>query len=214
MLRQEHTCRQLAEALGVPFVELDALNWQPNWVGLHDTDPAEFERRICEATAGDAWVVAGSYMDFAQRCFWDRVQAVLWLDLPMLVLLSRMLRRSWQRSRTNELLWGTNREHFWKHLKVWRRDESLLYWIITQHNHKRREMRSAMADPRWRHIRFLRRSSSAFDQSLLEHAQAQSGGMGAGLYTSDTPQRFMAAGSKICQEETLDPRAVMIDNEV
>lgn len=159
--------RRLAEALDVSFVELDAINWQPNWIGLHDTDPAAFERRIREATAGDAWVVADSYMSFAQRCFWDRVQTVIWLDLPMRVLLARLLRRSWRRWRTNELLWGTNYDDFWKHLKIWRREESLIWWIVTQHTHKRRKMRAAMADPRWRHIRFIRRTSSALDESLM-----------------------------------------------
>lgn len=33
--------QRLARALDVPFVELDALNWQPGWVGLNATDPDE-----------------------------------------------------------------------------------------------------------------------------------------------------------------------------
>jgi adenylate kinase family enzyme len=153
--------RQLADSLGVPLVELDALNWLPNWVALYDTEPQEFERRIREATAGDAWVVAGSYMSFSQRCFWDRVQTVIWLDLPMPVLLYRLLRRSWRRWRSNELLWGTNYDDFWKHLKLWRKQESLIWWIVTQHRRKRMDMRATMADPRWRNIRFIRMTSSS-----------------------------------------------------
>src|SRR5262245_28024356 len=50
----------LAGALGAPLVELDALNWRPNWVGLNDVDPDEFQRLISESTRGNAWVVAGS----------------------------------------------------------------------------------------------------------------------------------------------------------
>ena len=30
---------QIARSRGLPFVELDALNWLPNWVGLNATDP-------------------------------------------------------------------------------------------------------------------------------------------------------------------------------
>ena len=151
---------RLASRLDVPFVELDALNWQPGWVGLHATDPQELERRISEATSGDGWVVAGSYTAFSQRAFWPRVQTVVWLDLPLPQLVWRVLGRSWRRWRTKELLWGTNRERFWPQLMVWRKEESLLWWIVTQHRRKQREMIAAMADPRWSHIRFVRLTSS------------------------------------------------------
>ena len=36
---------RLAEALGLPRIELDAVNWQPNWVSLQQTNEAEFLRR-------------------------------------------------------------------------------------------------------------------------------------------------------------------------
>lgn len=163
--------RRLAGALGVPFVELDALNWQPNWVGLHAVDPAGFEQRVCEATAGDAWVVAGSYMSFAQRSFWDRVQLVIWLDLPMPLLIGRVLRRAWRRWRTQELLWGTNTETFWKHLALWRGDDSLVWWIVTQHRRKQRDMRAIMADARWRHIQFVRLASRAEVEAFINRIE-------------------------------------------
>lgn len=148
--------RRLAEVLGVPFVELDALNWEPGWRGLNHSAPAELERRIAEATAGDAWVVAGSYESFCRRVFWPRLQTVVWLDLPLPQLVWRMLRRSWRRWRTRELLWGTNYERFWHQLMIWRKDESLLWWIISQHGSKRARMLEDMVDVRWSHIRFIR----------------------------------------------------------
>jgi hypothetical protein len=33
---------------------------EPGWNGLHESDPAELERRIKKETMGDAWVVAGA----------------------------------------------------------------------------------------------------------------------------------------------------------
>ncbi|MCY4647954.1 MAG: hypothetical protein OXE73_13895 [Gammaproteobacteria bacterium] len=72
---------RLAEALDATFVELDAINWQPGWVGLNATDPDELERRIREATRGERWVVAGSYTKFSQRTLWARLDTVVWLDL-------------------------------------------------------------------------------------------------------------------------------------
>ena len=79
----------LAQHTGFPLVELDALNWQPNWVGLNDTDPAELERLIQEATLGDSWIVAGSYSAFCRRIFWPRLETLIWLDLPRAVLVAR-----------------------------------------------------------------------------------------------------------------------------
>jgi adenylate kinase family enzyme len=160
----------LAERLAVPFVELDALNWLPGWVGLNATDPDAFEQRIREATAGDAWVVAGSYSRFSQNTFWDRLDTLVWLDLPMPQLVWRMLCRSWRRWRRQELLWGTNVEPFWPQLMFWRGEESLLWWIVTQHERKRRTMLAWMLEPRWSHIRFIRLTTSKeitrFQQAL------------------------------------------------
>jgi adenylate kinase family enzyme len=38
---------RLAVRLGCPFIDLDALNWGPNWTAV--------------ALAGDCWVAAGNY---------------------------------------------------------------------------------------------------------------------------------------------------------
>lgn len=152
--------QQLADLLDVPFVELDALNWLPNWVGLSTTDPDEFRRRISEATSGEGWVVAGSYSQHSEAVFWNRLETVVWLDLPLPVILWRVLSRSWRRSRSRELLWGTNYERFWPQLALWRKDESLVWWAVTQQRRKREEMLARMADPRWAHIRFVRLTSA------------------------------------------------------
>jgi len=147
---------QLADALNIPFVELDALNWEPGWVGLNETNPEALERRLSLATQGDGWVVAGSYTKFSQRIFWPRLQTVVWLDLPVHQLLVRVLIRSWRRWRTKELLWGTNYERFWPQLMVWNKEDSLVWWIVTQRKRKRLGMLEFMSDPRWKHIRFVR----------------------------------------------------------
>ena len=153
--------KQLAAALDVPRVELDALNWQPGWVSLADSEPEELERRMTVATDGDAWVVSGSYMGFSRKVFWPRVETVVWLDLPRYRLIWRVLIRSWKRWRSKELLWGTNYERFWPNLKVWNREDSLIWWIITQQRRKQQRMHALMGDPAWNHITFIRLGSAA-----------------------------------------------------
>ncbi|MFC1526711.1 hypothetical protein ACFL6X_07880 [Candidatus Latescibacterota bacterium] len=162
--------QRLAAILDVPFVELDAINWQPDWVGLVDTNPERFESEVAAATAADGWVVAGSYFSFSQKILWPRVQTVVWLDPPMPVLIWRVMTRSWRRWRTKELLWGTNYERFWPQLMLWSRQHSLIYWAVTQGGHKRRRMRAAMADPTWAHIRFVRLTSRGEVEQLVASA--------------------------------------------
>ena len=151
---------RLAETLRAPLVELDAINWQPGWIGLNTTDPDEFERRIREATRGERWVVTGSYRKFSQRTFWSRLDTVVWLDLPLRVVVWRFLRRTWKRWRSGQLIRGTNHERFWPQFRIWRKDDSLLAWIITQHRRKRRELFRDMSRRRWAHIRFVRLKST------------------------------------------------------
>lgn len=146
---------ELSALLDVPCVELDALNWLPGWVGLNATDPERFSGRIRAATSGDGWVVAGSYARFARDTFWPRLHTMIFLDLPRGVLLVRVLRRSWQRWRKRELLWGTNYETFWPQLAIWKKEDSLVWWIWTQQARKRDEMASFRADPATRHVRFV-----------------------------------------------------------
>ena len=53
---------RLARSLGAPFVELDALHWEPAWTAA---TPEAFRARAEEATRGPAWVVAGNYRPHA-----------------------------------------------------------------------------------------------------------------------------------------------------
>ena len=152
---------RLGAVHGGPVVELDALNWLPDWVGLNVEDPERFRERIRTATAGDRWIVAGSYRSFSKELLWPRLDTLIWLDPPRWLLLLRVLRRSWQRYRSGELLWGTNREDFWGHFALWRREESLLWWIWTQHARNRRELLERMGDPAWAKLRIIRLTRSA-----------------------------------------------------
>ena len=60
------TGKRLANILGVPFVELDALQWEANWTVAQDDI---FRERIESAISGDRWVVDGNY---------SRIQPIVW----------------------------------------------------------------------------------------------------------------------------------------
>jgi len=113
---------KIANKTNIPFVELDAINFLPNWIGLSEHDPELFHAKIIDATKSDSWVIAGSYEEHVRATVWQNINLIIWLDLPILTILGRLIRRSWQRWRTHELLWGTNYENFFKHFKIWSND--------------------------------------------------------------------------------------------
>jgi hypothetical protein len=53
---------RIVEQLRIPFVDLDALNWLPNWQGLNDTDPARLDDCFpTESPIGEASVIFGMH---------------------------------------------------------------------------------------------------------------------------------------------------------
>jgi len=144
--------QELARRLGLPFIELDALFWLPDWT---EPEPEAFREKVRAAIEGGRWVIAGNYNGRTQDITWPEAQVVVRLDLGLPLSLWRVTRRSWRRSRSNELLWGTNTETFSKHLKLWS-DDSLLKWAVKAHGNHRTRARQERIDPRWAHIDFVR----------------------------------------------------------
>jgi len=99
--------RALAARLGVPFVELDAINHQAGWTEL---DPEELRRRVEPLVAGDAWVIDGSYQSKLGHLVLEAADTVVWLDLPRRVWLPRLVLRTLRRIVLREVLWNGNRE--------------------------------------------------------------------------------------------------------
>ena len=159
---------RLAAHLDVPHIELDALYWRPGWTGA---PPEEFAAAVADAVnASERWVLSGNYITNQAEVSWPLADQVVWLDLPLRVVLPRVVRRSWRRYRDRELLWGTNRERFWQHLKLWDPGQSLIAFAITAHRGKRQRYAEMMADPRWAHIDFVRLRSRAEIDAWLEAA--------------------------------------------
>jgi len=143
--------RRAAEALGVPFVELDALHWEPGW----EEAPLEvFKGRVRDAIRGDGWVVDGNYSN-VRDLVWGRADTVLWLDYPFLGTFLRLLWRTLRRLILREELWNGNRES----LKMMLSGDSILLWAITSHPRYRKEFPQLMGNPEYAHVRFLRHRS-------------------------------------------------------
>jgi adenylate kinase family enzyme len=99
--------RAIAETLGLPFVELDALHHGPGW---SEASAEELQAKVRPIVESDAWVVDGNYRGKLGDLVLERAELVVWLDLPMHVWLPRLLRRTFGRVVRREPLWAGNRE--------------------------------------------------------------------------------------------------------
>ena len=156
--------RELAERLGVPYVELDALHHGPNWA---EASAEELRARVREAmdAAPDGWVIDGNYEAKLGDTLIGAADTIVWLDLPLRLKLRRLWRRTTERIRHDVELWNGNRES-WRGA-FWGR-ESLFGWMLKTHFLHRRTWPALYGgDPR-----FVRLRSVAEAQRWLD---AQSG---------------------------------------
>jgi len=142
---------RLAQKFNLDFIELDALYWKPDWV---DSTREEFWEKVEAATHSPRWALAGNY-GMVRDIIWPRAEAVAWLDYPFFLIFGRLLRRTWVRWRTKELLWGTNYEPLWVHLKLWSKD-SLVNWLFQTYKRRKRTYPQFFAQPEYSHLKVFR----------------------------------------------------------
>ena len=140
---------QLADRLGLPHVELDALHWDANWIMA---PLPVFRERVARALAGDAWVVDGNYSK-ARDLMWPRTQLIVWLDYGLPVIFWRLFWRSLRRSLSREDLWNGNRERL--------RDQfcsrdSLFLWALQTNRRHRTEYVALLDRPEHAHLKLVR----------------------------------------------------------
>ena len=131
--------RALAEKLGVPFVELDALVHGPNW---QETTDEDLRRLVEPVLRQEGWVIDGTYLRKLGPIVLDSADTVVWLDLPTRVWLPRLLRRTARRVSGRERMWNDNRESL--KTAFWGR-ESLFGYALIQQPIRRREWPGELA---------------------------------------------------------------------
>ena len=155
---------QLAKRFDLDFVELDALNWEPNWQAA---TLEVFRARVEKATKAEKWIVAGNY-HVVRDLIWPKAEAVIWLDYPLLTVLGQLTRRTFTRWWTQELLWGTNREPLWNHFKLWS-NESLYNWLFKTYWRRKREYPMLFSQPEHKHLKVIRFAHPRETEAWLEH---------------------------------------------
>lgn len=96
--------RDLADRLGLPYTEIDALHHGPSWT-VRPTFLADVEA----LGARESWVTEYQYAA-ARPILLPRCDLVVYLLLPRSVVMSRVVRRTVRRSVRREVLWNGNVE--------------------------------------------------------------------------------------------------------
>ena len=131
-------------------MELDSIYHQPGWQPLPD---AQFAAQVSEFVSGTNWVIDGNYRT-ARSIVWARADVIVWLDLPRLFVVRRLVWRTLRRGALRSELWNGNRESL---TNMFRGGEAnLLLWAWRHHGDYRRRYTEAMADPAYASARFIR----------------------------------------------------------
>jgi adenylate kinase family enzyme len=122
---------RLAAQMGLRVIELDALFWGKDWQPV----PLElFRHRVERETRDDGWIVVGNYNQ-VRDLVWPNADTLVWLDLPLSLVMWRLVRRTVQRASSKEELWGTgNRESF---RNAFLSRQSILLWALKSHRRNR-----------------------------------------------------------------------------
>jgi adenylate kinase family enzyme len=131
--------RAVATRLELPGVELDALNWGPNWTAA---PPDVLPERVVAAVAGDRWVVDGNYYNSVLELTVVRADTIVWIDLPFHETFRRLVARTFRRWGNREELWNGNRERL--ATQFFSRD-SIFLWCISTYPRRKREYPGLLA---------------------------------------------------------------------
>ena len=167
---------ELARALRIRHVEIDALHHGPNW----ESCGAEVLReRVTAATDGDDWVTDSTYHSMLGELVVRRADVLVWLDLPIPLVMWRLLRRTHVRNRDQIELWNGNVE------PGWRKSLGYLIWPALKSSFtNRRAFPSRYADVRMHRLR-SDRDVRAFTQSI--QATASTSGSSSVSARQNTP---------------------------
>jgi len=154
--------RTLAGALGVPFVETDALVHGPGW---SETGDAELRALLAPIVEGEGWVLDSDYRRKIGTYVMEHADTVVWLDLPLWLCLHRLRRRTVGRIRRGEELWNGNRESWRGAIWGW---ESLFVWAVRKHVSQGRRLRELLSQPELAHLDVVRLRTPAAVESWLD----------------------------------------------
>jgi len=153
--------------LGVPYISLDRLFWQPNW---KKSSTEEFQAKIRAALdqCEEGWVVDGEYLKRAGPIVTSESTDIIWLDPPLLLYLPRIIKRTFLRLFNLQPPCSPGCPE--KVREVFFSRESIVWWCLSNHWLNRRR--------NWEKMRALGLKAGSVDEG---RKMRRIGGWGAEL---------------------------------
>ena len=131
------TAQRLAQRLGIPHTEIDALFHGPGWV------PREsFEADVDAFSSEPAWVTEWQY-NSVRPMLAERADTMVWLHFSRAKVMARLVRRTLRRRLRRIVLWNDNLEPpLWTFFSD--RDH-VIRWGWRTHNERERQVPAAVA---------------------------------------------------------------------
>lgn len=144
----------LANKLNYPYLEMDAIFWNPNW---RESSDEEFFANLTDKLNGEHWVLDGNYNRTAE-IKWARVDTIIWMDYSFSRTIFQAVKRALIRIVTKQELWGKtgNIESF---KKSFLSKDSIILWTLKTYKKNRVRYTELLNDPKYRHIEFVRLTS-------------------------------------------------------
>ena len=130
--------RVLAADLDLPYIELDAIFWLPDWVERTRDDFRDLVEKALEENP-DGWLIDGNYGTALQGMIVRRAETVIYVNMPWGLMFWRTFWRAVARARDRRLICGENIES-WRHTFL-SRDSLLCFLIKNRRNIGRRTER-------------------------------------------------------------------------
>lgn len=158
---------KLSKILNIEHIELDSLYWYPDWT---HREYDEFIEMVRGRISTNQWIADGNYR-VSRELVWGEADTVIWLDYSLWVIFWQLWNRTWRRWWRGELLWGTNRERLFPHLKFWSVKDSLFAWLFSTYQRRRDEYGEWIALPKYAHLQVVHLRSPQETKQWLARIQ-------------------------------------------
>lgn len=140
--------KNLAETLNVKHIEMDRLNWLPEW---QERSTGELRGLVKKETSAKRWVLDGNYSR-VRDITWKRATHIIWLNLSFPIVFYRAVKRTTQRAYTGEDICNGNRETF---KQSFLSTDSMILWVLRTFHSRRRRYKKQLEDNENLRLKFL-----------------------------------------------------------